>query len=682
MKDDGNLYSADELIFTHISTTQPVTRTPDDGFLRDRAIYKKGDAEFFGLLVETSDTLALYKENGVNFWADKANVTFAPVNKITPDQAFLATAAGTYANVQILDPATGNYTLGTITIDTTGVTVGTVLFTFDSIKPDETSGLVEKAIYKNDTAFIGVEVNGSPKTPKIHIKDGKEYWANAGEVVFDPANHVGILNAYINDLKQFQTHVLGETSYSLKDNGNLHLSTGGDTLVYTYAKHLKTDATTFDRSKIVYKTTANKYVGIAHDVNGARITLYKNSATTPWDNESDITADKFVDANKVVAIGTWDAVGDIVGDLGGNIPACHISTTRDPDGNIYVLFRDRTKAHDNKAQVIKWNGAKWSFVGARSSLSANNANEVAIKSDSAGTLYASYFNDGLRKLGIRKFVKGGTTWENFGLKGGEFLEGSDSGPALTIGITDGVEYIYALVKVSGDIIATRRKTDGTGDWARLGGVIFNENQTGLAGSSIVLNKATGHPIVGIGGFGIIGGQEPKDIRVAEWNGSAWEELGAGTLGKGSDMSINVNSKDEIYVAYRDQKIKVTSGKEGRASVKKWTGSAWELVGPKQWSDHSSDWIRIRFYTDDVPLVIYGGDGGSDSQSPTRGYYFNEAQNTWIKLGSSDFISSTLTYYTDGVIDPENDDFYVAFRDRGSVNGLRVRKHIRVVPKAE
>lgn len=691
MKNDGHLYleaTEDVLTFTHISTTQPVTRTPDDGFLRDRAIYQKGNAEFLGLLSDDTDKLLVYKNatdpTAIAFWATEGDVDFINANKISPDQAFLENSKGTYNNIlvlapTVLDPTKDEYKLADIVIDEAGVLLNAEQFTFDSALPaDETSGLVEKAIYKFGSEFVGIEVSDNPKTLKIYINNGKEYWTGAGDVEFDPKHYISILNAYINDLKLVTTHVLGESIYTLKDNGDLHLKEG-DVLAFTYVKHLQNTEGVFVRSKMAYKTTDNKYVGIEHDVVRVRIHLYKDAKTSAWANEVDITDAIFTDANKVVAVGTWDPLGDIVADI-GNISACHLSTTLDPDGNVFVLFRDRTTTYDNHAQVIKYDitSKEWSFVGVRGELDAGPVNEVAIKSDSFGNLYASYYKYSANEISIRKFAVGGTEWVDFGEDGAK-IGSEGSGPALVIGMDSGTEYIYALVKVSGDIVAKRRKTDGSDTWTLVGGVIFDENLAGLAGSSIVL-KSDGTPVVAIGGLGKPAAQYPYDLRVAEWNGAAWIELGSPTdIGKSSDMSVNVNSKDEIYVAYRDQTTASTSGDEGRGTIKKWNGSTWELVGTRRGlSENLAEWIRIRFYNDDIPLVIYGGDGGS--ASPTRGYYYKEDSNEWVKLGSSAFISAGLTFYTDGVVNPVNDKFYVAYRETTGGNLLRVSVHERVVPR--
>ena len=297
MHNDGNLYleSTEEgvepaLTFTHVSTTQPVTRTPDDGFLRDRAIYKKSNAEFFGLLVEDGEevTKASVYLNITDpatpaFWATEGEVLFDATSKIV-------IFAEVYYGQPIWDVSGSTFYAGygasgdgAIGRTKDGEFVESYLF--ESVVPaSDTVTEMTRAIYTNTNGgFIGVEfipfaADRVPPTEGAE-KDYLEFvmyqkgttaaWTAKDLVLFDDANRVrsSSKGEWVINTKKLIVKI-DTTIYEMKDDGNLYDSRG--TLAFTYMHNYTPTPVTrtpndgMDAYKAIYKREgAEEYLGLS-----------------------------------------------------------------------------------------------------------------------------------------------------------------------------------------------------------------------------------------------------------------------------------------------------------------------------------------------------------------------------------------------------------------------------------
>ena len=131
----------------------------------------------------------------------------------------------------------------------------------------------------------------------------------------------------------------------------------------------------------------------------------------------------------------------------------------------------------------------------------------------------------------------------------------------------------------------------------------------------------------------------NEIFVRRWNGSSWEEVGAGSAG-GSGISDNsgdsgapslaIAPNGTPYVAWSD-----SSGGDAEIYVRRWNGSSWEEVGTDSASgggisDNSSGSgaPALAVAMDGTPYVAWNDDGDGDMEIYVRRWNWR----TWEEVG--------------------------------------------------
>lgn len=669
VQNNGDLHDNNGLAFVFMNNPRktPIIRTPHDNKERDRAIYKSyGKDEYLGILIDNRYNNAFfYKNNKTDFWNLPEQVSFDPIHEIDPTSEFINGAKGTYPNTQ--DYYNSKFREQSIIILDNGN-----IFIDNRIRYI-LNGVINssQAIYTStiDNKFIGVEYGIAPnKTLKLYKKNSIENWASSDDVRFDPAHYVDILVAYINSLIS-DFYKLGDDLYIVKNNGDVHPITG--TKTYTYVGHYK-EGWTYDRTKLIYKTTDNKYVGIYHNPIAKTIDLYMengayNGLATAWANQSDITRGIFIPENKVSPIGNWNSINPNPLNVE---PIKNLASTIDTNvnANFFYIFYGSMKnnTQDKGKGIVQKHDPQtgnWTRIGDEF-FTKRPIENPSIVVDGAQNLYTVYRSG---QIYIQKYNFATKTWIDYG-NSKDLMTGSDNSiPALTINQNNTLFLAYR--KNSKTIIESRIDSKV---WTQLGSSVF-PNET-------LFDIDTAITTYGDKVYIVIAGRqqgsfyEPQLVRVAEWNGTTWKELNSNGAGTGSSPSINVNNKGEVYVAFRDEDG--TRMQNGYPTVKKWNGSVWVTVGNNRWGNTVVGDITLDFYNDDdTPVVLYGGSSGASA--PTKAFYYNEDLKDWIRIGREDQVSdnsSSISYYTVGNIALDN-TIFTAFGDLDNgTTYLKAKKH--------
>jgi hypothetical protein len=126
-----------------------------------------------------------------------------------------------------------------------------------------------------------------------------------------------------------------------------------------------------------------------------------------------------------------------------------------------------------------------------------------------------------------------------------------------------------------------------------------------------------------------------EIYVRRWNGSIWEEVGAGSASGGGISanegwwswapSLAIAPDGRPYVAWKDY-----SGVYGEIYVRRWNGSIWEEVGSGSASgggisDNIGDsvWPSVAVAPDGRPYVAWRDTSGGDSEIYVRRWVYRE-----------------------------------------------------------
>ena len=660
MKNDGHLYLADVLTFTHVSTTQPVARTPHDGFLRDRSIYKKADAEeYLGLLADDTEHLSVYKDAMINYWITEDAVVFDDANKVDPLADFKKLIVGTYTGVYDIN-ATSELELVALTIDADGniSKAGTLLYTLVSLKPGnkaifslqvdvpdpESRALVDK--------FIGFSFIEAGKMT-LHRQGMKTVYDTAEAVVIDDTTWIEPVNIFKYSLPKGEIPV-GAEVLTVKVDGHLY---EGETIKYSFLElHTHVDYAGLQTTNAIYTDTANKFFGIQVDTLEAKIYPYRNGKTSPWDDKASVS---FGSEHKVSAPDTWDSVG-----RGLSPDVIHWpSAVIDNDGNVVLAYQD-----NNKLSVQRYDKATalWTSIADK----IHDAWGPSIAKDSAGNLYSSYESDG-QGLAVSKWVKDSGAWENMGTGADRLITGlKGQKTSLAVDKDDNIYLLHKKGRNSTEGSSVRKYNSSAKTWDLVGPADAIKG----AGTKKIIATSTGELWV-VSSQGA-NGSELGQLVVQRYNttDATWDTVGGaadtGYIAASYNITIGVNSLNEIYVAYD-----ATSDRKATILKLNTTKDGWDTIGTGVGA--KANYISIAFYNDGAPLVGSSGAAATVNPGPIEVMKY-DGGTAWSKVGKDAQVSAGNAFYPGIVVDTSTDTTYAAYSDV-TVNGggLSVRQHQRV-----
>ena len=291
---------------------------------------------------------------------------------------------------------------------------------------------------------------------------------------------------------------------------------------------------------------------------------------------------------------SWEEVGagsasegGVSDNYGGSFsPSLAIS----PDGNVYLAWADMTYG-DGEIYVLRWDGSSWQEVGAGSASGggiSNNANgswvpSLAIAPDGMPWVAWEDESNWNTEIYIRRWS--GSSWETVGSgsASGAGISNSNGGsydPALAIG-ADGSAFVAWEDNSDGDKEIYVRRWNGT-SWeeagvgsARWGGISYNTGDSRFPSLAVAPDGS-----VTIAWQDRSSGE--NEIYVLRWDGSSWQEVGAGSSSSSgiSDNagdswlpSLALDSDGTPYVSWENH-----DGWNNDIYIRSWNGASWEELG--------------------------------------------------------------------------------------------------------
>jgi len=355
---------------------------------------------------------------------------------------------------------------------------------------------------------------------------------------------------------------------------------------------------------------------------------------------------------------------DINGELAEYESAVSVSLSA--DGNrlaVGARNNDGNGSRSGHVRVHQWSGTAWAQLGADiDGEAAENLSGESVSLSSAGDRVAigAVFNNGNGEHSghVRTYQWSGTVWVQLGAD----IDGEAAG-----------DYSGASVSLSSDgdrvaIGATRNDANGTYSghvrvyqwsgtaWTQLGADIDGVAEHDQFGESVSLSSDGSRLVIGASRSDV-NGRRSGQVRVFQWSGTAWAQLGANIDGKvdydylGNSVSLSADGSRLAIGAwstnYRDG--------AGRVEVYHWSGVTWEQLGSdiEGEADGDGSGLSISLSSDGNRLAIgapYNGDNVAYS-SQTNAYLGNSSKvladtdnsgqvriyqwsgSDWVQLGS-------------------------------------------------
>lgn len=188
---------------------------------------------------------------------------------------------------------------------------------------------------------------------------------------------------------------------------------------------------------------------------------------------------------------------------------------------------------------------------------------------------------------------------------GSSVDISDRGDRLAVGATG--------VDDNGDSAGQVKTYSWSGsEWLQLGQVIDGEAAFDYAGTAVSLSGDGNRMAVGARGSSG-GGYRSGQVRVFEWNGASWQQLGSdidgAVPGELSGYAVSLSRRGD-YLAVGAIDNGSSADSSGAARVYAWTDDAWQQVGADIQGKNPYDWfgISVSLSASGSQLAIGSGQG--------------------------------------------------------------------------
>ena len=360
-----------------------------------------------------------------------------------------------------------------------------------------------------------------------------------------------------------------------------------------------------------------------------------------------------------------------------------------PDGSAYIASQAFfTTKFSDKAMLQKFDGTNWQPVGEHG-IKSSPGSYSTITSGPDGTHYFAFNDpDNGDKISVKKI--NGNAWVNVGSPGfsdevgywpymaispenvpyivyenfpqGAIIKKYDSTSSTWVTVNNGLNAPYpagrcklafapdsSLYFMSSNVTIVRKLVGSS--WVEVGQV---NPPTGVNHYGSISFAPDGTPYIGfVSQFYDPQGFVRGKASVKKFNGTAWEYVGDQYFNDSyteSFLTLCIAPDGTPYVAYQDELI--SSNTYGPATVKKFNGTSWVTVGaPRFTGPVDADLLTMVIAPDGTPYIAYG-DPDLNNTTLTFGkkavvMKFNG--NAWVNAGSGDVsageaadVSLTLT----------------------------------------
>ena len=371
---------------------------------------------------------------------------------------------------------------------------------------------------------------------------------------------------------------------------------------------------------------------------GNRMVIGARQDDTPGSNAGSVEVYEY-------SSGSWTKMGSTIngeaaGDYFGHSVSINDAGTRIVVG---AFQNDGNGSNSGHARVFDWNGSSWTQVGADiNGEAAGDYFGYAVSMNGAGDriVVGAYLNygNGPSSGHARVFDWNGTTWTQVGADiNGEAADDrvfpvsmNDAGDRIVVGAFRN--------DGGGSNSGHVRVFDWNGTaWTQVGADINGEAANDEFGIDVSMNN-TGDRIVVGARYNDGGGSNSGHARVFDWNGSSWTQVGADINGEaandyfGRSVSINgAGTRIVVGAIHNDG----GGSNSGHVRVFDLVGTTWTQVGAdingEAADDNFGTSVSINGAGDRIVVGAMYNDGGGSDAGHVR--VFDWSGTTWTQVGA-------------------------------------------------
>lgn len=341
---------------------------------------------------------------------------------------------------------------------------------------------------------------------------------------------------------------------------------------------------------------------------------------------------------------SWTQIGGDIDGGAGDQSGAAISLSSD-GSRVAIGAPWAGDSFSGHVQVYQWSGMVWSQLGSDISGEAGDDQFGAAVSMSADGNrvaiggWASVFYNGRARV----YEWSGVAWEQMGAAI-DCASGSDlCGMSISIS-ADGTRVAIGAPGNSdnGASAGQVRVFEWlNGNWMQMGADINGEAASDASGSAVSLSPDGSRLAIGAV-YNDGNGQDSGHVRVYQWSGGAWVQMGADVDGEASGDSFGVAvslSADGNYLAAGGHTNDGNGTDSGHVRIYHWTGSAWQQAGMDIDGESSEDLSgRSVSLSSDGTRVAIGAtsnDGNGQNAGHVRVYTAGEPLPFKINAGLND-----------------------------------------------
>jgi len=332
--------------------------------------------------------------------------------------------------------------------------------------------------------------------------------------------------------------------------------------------------------------------------------------------------------------------GENAGDRAG------MGVASNADGSIIAIGAYKHDGNKGHVRIYQWNGSSWDQLG--TDIDGENAGDesgFAVSLSSDGTIVAigasRNADNGNLSGHVRVYQWDGSSWNQMGSDIDGEATSDESGSMISLN-SDGTILAIGSQKnaANGNFSGHLRvyQWDGS-SWNQLGTDIDGEAANDYSGRPSLSSDGT---IVAIGAHVNDGatGANSGHVRVYKWDGSSWNQVGPDIDGEaaGDQSGRGVSlSSDGTIVAIGAPTNDVIGGGAGGGHVRvyQWDGSSWNQVGDDIDSSADDAWfgICVSLSSDGTILAIGAGYSSGNGSNSGRARLYQWDGSSWNQVGN-------------------------------------------------